>query len=128
MAAITTLRATIATVLTDNTLWQTFSFPPAAITANSVVISCADPYITPSNNSYTVAPLANFVINLFCPLLDNQGNLQYIENMIVSAFTLLAASSLVFNIGTVSAPAVMEAPSGALLTSSINLSILTSWS
>lgn len=128
-AAITTLRSTIAAALTDNTLWQVFSFPPPTITANSLVISPADPYISPTNNKYsTISPMANFVINLFCPLLDNQGNLQYMENMIVSAFSLLSASSIVFVIGDVSAPTVMDAPSGSLLTTTMNLSILTSWS
>jgi len=127
--AVGTLRASIATVLTDATLWSVYSFPPQTINANSCVISPADPYITPNNNSQSsISPLANFTISLFCPMLDNQGGLAYLEDMIVSAFTKLAASSIVFNVGTVSAPAVMDLPSGALLTSTLNISVLTSWS
>jgi hypothetical protein len=47
-AAISTLRATIAAALVDNALWSVFSFPPATPIVNSVVISPADPYVTPS--------------------------------------------------------------------------------
>ena len=128
-AAISTLRATIAAALVDNALWSVFSFPPATPIANSVVISPADPYVTPNNNSYnTIAPLANFNINIFVPLLDNQGNLNGIEEMVVALFTKLAASSLVYNIGSVGAPSVASLPSGDLLTCQVQVSVLTSWS
>ena len=128
-SAITTLRAGIAAALTDNTLYSVFSFPPATPIANSVIVSPADPYITPSNNSYnTIAPLANFQISILVPLLDNQGNLNGIEDNIVRVFNLLAASSYTYNVSDVSAPAVLNAVSGDLLTCSINISILTSWS
>ena len=128
-AAISTLRATIAAALVDNSLWSVFSFPPATPIANSVVISPSDPYVTPSNNSYnTVAPLANFNINIFVPLLDNEGNLNGIEDNVVRVFYLLAASSYTYNVTEVSAPAVLSAVSGDLLTCNINISVLTSWS
>jgi hypothetical protein len=129
MAAISTLRATIAAALVDNTKYSVFSFPPATPIVNSVVISPADPYITPSNNAYnTIAPLANFNINIFVPLLDNEGNLNGIEDMLVAVFNKLAASSIVYNVGTVSTPSVLAAPQGDLLTCSMSLSVLTSWS
>ena len=128
-AAISTLRATIAAAIVDNALWPVFSFPPATPIANSVVISPADPYVTPNNNSYnTIAPLANFNINIFVPLLDNQGNLNGIEEMLVALFNKLAASSIVYNVGDVSAPSVLNAASGDLLTCSMQVSVLTSWS
>jgi len=128
-AAISTLRATIATALTDNTLYSVFAFPPATPIVNSVVISPADPYITPSNNGRnTVAPLANFNLNIFVPLLDNEGNLNGIEEMVVAVFGKLAASSIVYNVGDVSAPSVMSAATGDLLTCSMQVSVLTSWS
>ena len=127
--AISTLRATIAAALVDNSLWSVFSFPPATPIVNSVVISPADPYVTPSNNSYnTIAPLANFNINIFVPLLDNEGNLNGIEDMLVALFNKLAASSIVYNVGEVSAPSVLNAASGDLLTCSLQVSVLTSWS
>ena len=129
MAAISTLRAGIAAALTDNTLYTVFSFPPTTPIANSIVISPGDPYITPSNNSYnTIAPMANLQVSIIVPLLDNQGNLNGIEDDILRVFNLLAASSYTYNVSEVSAPAVLNAVSGDLLTCSINISILTSWS
>ena len=129
MAAISTLRGTLATALTNNGVWSTFSFPPATLLANSVVVTPSDPYIVPSNNSQTsIAPLANFKILITTPAFDNQGNLLGIENFIVAVVTKLAASALVYNISSVSAPAIASVASGDLLTSEITVSILTSWS
>ena len=129
MAAISTLRATIADALVDNTKYSVFSFPPATPIVNSVVISPSDPYVTPNNNGRnTIAPLANFNINIFVPLLDNEGNLNGIEDLLVAVFNKLAASSIVYNVGDVSAPSVLNAASGDLLTCSMQVSVLTSWS
>jgi len=129
MTAISTLRGTIAEALIDNTLWSVFSFPPATPIANSIVVSPADPYVTPTNNGRnTIAPLANFNLNVFVPLLDNEGNLNGIEEMLVAMFNKLAASSIVYNVGDVSAPSVLNAASGDLLTCSMQVSVLTSWS
>ena len=129
MAAISTLRAGLASALTDNTLYSVFSFPPATPIANSVVISPSDPYISPSNGWHsTISPMANFTISIMVPLLDNEGNLNGIENDVVRVFNLLAASSYTYNVTDVSAPAVLNAVSGDLLTCNINVSILTNWS
>jgi hypothetical protein len=129
MAAITTLRGTLATDLTNAGVWSVFSYPPATLLANSVVITAGDPYIVPTNNDHiTLAPLANFRILMAVPALDNQGNLKGMEDFIVAVVTKLAASSLVLNISSVSAPAITSAASGDLLTSEITVSILTSWS
>ena len=125
--AVTTLRSTIATALDNPTVWQVFSFPPASPLANSVVVEPDDPYITPSNNQHiTIAPLANFRLKLYLPLLDNQGSLQDMETFIVGVFTKLAASSLTYNIGSVSGVSV-DTTAGDLLTTEIRLGILTSW-
>jgi hypothetical protein len=127
--AITTLRSTIAAALANNSVWSTFSFPPSTIVANSVVVAPADPYITPSNNSQAgISPLANFKIIMTVPMFDNASNLQGIEDTIVAVFGLLAASSIVFNVTAVSAPSVLTLPSGDLLTSDLQISVLTSWS
>ena len=126
--AVTTLRSTIATALSNPAVWQVFSFPPASPLANSVVVEPDDPYIVPSNNQHiTIAPLANFRLKLYLPLLDNQGSLESMENFIVDVFTKLAASSLNYNIGSVSGVSV-DTTAGDLLTTEIRLSILTSWS
>ena len=125
--AVTTLRSTIATALSNPAVWQVFSFPPASPLANSVVVEPDDPYIVPSNNQHiTIAPLANFRLKLYLPLLDNQGSLASMEDFIVDVFTKLAASSLKYNIGSVSGVSV-DTTAGDLLTTEIRLSILTSW-
>jgi hypothetical protein len=129
MAAVTTLRGTLATALTNAGVWSVFSYPPATLLANSVVVTPSDPYLVPSNNTQiTLSPLANFRVLMAVPAFDNQGNLRGMEDFIVAVVTKLAASSLVMNISSVSAPAITSAASGDLLTSEITVSILTSWS
>jgi hypothetical protein len=127
--ALTTLRTTIANALVDNTKYSTFAFPPATPIANSVIVSPSDPYLEPSNNSYnSISPMANFSIVMLVPLLDNEGNLNGIEDMVVAVFNKLSASSIVYKVGSVSAPSVLNAVSGDLLTCSMQVSVLTSWS
>jgi hypothetical protein len=128
-ASITTLRTTLATALIDNSLWSTFSFPPSVVLANSLIVSPDDPYLSPSNNARnTISPMANFRLILTVPLFDNEGNLNSIETNVVRVFNLLAASSLTYNVGSVSAPSVLNAASGDLLSCEMSVSILTSWS
>jgi len=128
-AAITTLRSTLATDLTNAGVWSVFAFPPATLLANSVVITPSDPYLTPSNNDYiTISPMANFKILMTKPALDNQGNLAGMEDYILAVVTKLAASSLVINISAISAPSIISAASGDLLISEITVNTLTSWS
>jgi hypothetical protein len=128
-APITTLRASLATALANNNVWNTYSFPPPTITANSVIVAPADNYITPSNNTNAgISPLANLKIIMTCPMLDNQGNLAGIETMACAVYNKLAASNIVMNIGSMSAPTVLSVQSGDLLTADFNISVLTSWS
>jgi len=128
-AAITTLRASLAAALANASVWNTYSFPPPTITANSVIVAPNDPYITPTNNTNAgIAPTANFKIIFNVPMLDNQGNLQGIESVAVAVFNKLAASSIVMNIAAMSAPSLLEVQSGTLLTASFDIQILTSWS
>jgi hypothetical protein len=129
MTAISTLRASIASSLVDDSLYQVFSYPPATPIANSVIVTPADPYIEPSNNQYnTIAPMANFKLTILVPLLDNEGNLNGIESMVVAVFNKLAASSIKYRIGSVSAPSVLTIASGDLLTCDLTVSTLTEWS
>jgi len=128
-APITTLRASLAAALANASVWSTYSFPPPTITANSVVIAPNDPYITPTNDTNLgISPMANFKIIFNVPLLDNQGNLNGIETFAVAVFNKLAASTIVMNIAAMSAPSVLDVPSGTLLTASFDIQILTSWS
>ena len=126
--AITTLRTTLATALVDNSRYSVFAFPPATVIANSVIISPADPYLTPTNNSQiSVSPMANLKVTMVVPLYDNEGNLNGIEDFIVTVFSKLAASSLVYNVSAVSAPSILQAASGDLLSCEMSVSILTRW-
>jgi hypothetical protein len=127
--AITTLRTTLATALVDNSRYSVFAFPPATVLANSVIISPDDPYITPTNNGQTsVSPMANLKVTLVVPLYDNEGNLNGIEDFIVTVFAKLAASGLVYNVSAVSAPTILNAGGNDLLSCEMSVSILTSWS
>ena len=126
---ITTLRATLATALTNASVWDTFSYPPSNFITNSVIISPADPYITPSNNTYAgISPMANFKIIINVSMFDNQGALVSIEDFIVAVFNKLAASSIVMNVSAVSAPSVLSVASGDYLSTEITINTLTSWS
>lgn len=129
MTAITTLRTTIATALADDTKYSVFAFPPATPIANSVVVApSSGDYLVPSNNQWaTVGPMANLEIRLYVPLLDNQGNLSGVEDMMVAVFNKLAASSLSFNVGSVTNVGSLETAAGDFLTATINISILTEW-
>ena len=127
-APITTLRTTIAAALADAS-YSTFAYPPSTMLANSVIVAPADPYLTPSNNSQaSISPMANFKIIVTIPMFDNEGNLQGIETTFCTVFNKLAASAIVFNITSVSAPSVLSVASGDLLTVDLQISVLTSWS
>jgi len=127
--AITTLRQTLATALTANTTYQVFSYPPATIQANSIVIIPDDPYLSPNNDSWaTVGPTANFKLLITVPLFDNQGNLQGIESAIITMFNALYSDdNISYNVGTVSQPQVLSVASGDLLSCEMSISLVTSW-
>ena len=130
MTAITTLRSTIAAAIQDDTKYSTYAFPPATPQINSVVVApSSGDYLVPSNNQYaTIAPMANLEIRLYVPLLDNQGNLSGIEDLMVAVFNKLAASSIKFNVGSVTGVGSVETAAGDFLTATINISTLTEWS
>jgi hypothetical protein len=131
--AVSTLRQTLATALTANTNYQVFAYPPATIQANSVIVVPDDPYLEPSNDSWaSVGPTANFKLIITVPLFDNQGNLQGIEEAVVTMFNALFTATendtIAYNVGTVSQPQVLNAASGDLLTCEMAISLVTSWS
>lgn len=129
MSAISTLRGTIATALTDNAVWQVFSFPPATPLANSIIVQPGDPYIEPSNDHYaTVKPRVHFKLVVIAPLFDNQGNLINIEDFYLRIVTKLNASTIQFTLGSFSAPAVLSGNAGDMLTGEVNISVLGDWS
>ena len=126
--AITQLRTTLAEALQDDSKYQVFAFPPATVLANSVIVSPDDPYLTPNNNQHiTISPTANFKVVMTVPLFDNEGNLNGIEDTVCSVFNKLSESSLTYNVSAISAPSVLNAASGDLLSCEMSVSILTSW-
>jgi len=129
VSAITTLRGTIAAALADNATWQVFSFPPASLLANSVVVQPGDPYIEPSNDHYkTIKPKVNFKLVVIAPMFDNQGNLTNIEDFYLNLVNKLEASSIAYSIDTFSAPAVLTGTQGELLSGEVSISVLSDWS
>jgi len=131
--AVSTLRQTLATVLTANTTYQVFAYPPATIQANSGIIIPDDPYLSPSNDSWaTVGTTANFKLMITVPLFDNAGNLQGIENAVVTMFNALYTATtndiISYNVGDISAPQVLSVASGDLLSCEMQISLMTSWS
>jgi len=128
-AAITTLRTTLASALTNNGVWSVFSYIPQSPIANSVVVVNDDPFIVVQSGQKTaIAPVARYRIYGLVPMLDNQGNQVNIEDFIVAIFAKLAASSLVMTVGSFSAPAILETPSGNLLQTEVGVEIISSWS
>lgn len=128
-AALTILRSTLATALTNDGVWSVFAYPPASPIANSIIIQPDDPYLEPSNNQYnSISPMANFKITSIVPMFDNQGNLADIETFIVAVFNKLATSGLNIKVGTLSAPTVLPVDAGQMLASELQISILTTWS
>jgi len=126
--AVTTLRSTLATELTNSGVWQVFAFVPVTPIPNSVIIQWDDPMLEPSNNSYsTVAPKANFKIICVVPMFDNQGNLTGVEDLLVGVFNKLASTTVLqVSIGDVSAPQVLSDVD--MLQVEMSVSIMTSWS
>lgn len=128
--AITTLRSTIAAALANAGVWQTFSFPPPNIMANSVIVAPADPYIVPANghfNQAAIRPQANFKIIMTEVAYDNQGNLAAIEDTMIAVFNKLANSAIVFSVTAISAPTILDAASGSLLMTEMQITVLTTW-
>ena len=62
------------------------------------------------------------------PMLDNQGNLAGLEEIMVGVFNKLAAAALNVRVENITEPAVLNLQSGDLLTAEMNISVLTSWS
>ena len=129
--ALTSLRSTIAAALENAGVWQTFSYPPATILANSVIVAAGDPYVVPANghfNQAAIRPQANFKIIMTIPALDNQGSLQAIEETMIAVFNKLANSAISFSVTAISAPSIMSLASGDLLTAEMQITVLTTWS
>jgi hypothetical protein len=121
-----TLRTTLAASIANPSMWSTYSFPPAQVTANSVSITPDDSYVEIINNNTALSCKVRFVLECAVPLFDNQGNLAGIEDLILALVPLINHTG--YTISNVSQPRIMALPSGDLLTCSIRIETLTSWS
>jgi len=61
-------------------------------------------------------------------MFDNQGNLTNIEDFYLRLVQLLDASSIAYTLGDFSAPAVLTATAGDLLSGEVTISVLSDWS
>ena len=96
--------------------------------ADSVVIDVDTPYVVASNGVQDLlGPLANFKIICYVPSLDNAGNLQGVETMMVAVWNKLATSGISIRAQSISL-GHFAGPSGELTAAEISLSILTTWS
>ena len=126
--AITQLRSTLATALSNPSVWQVFAFPPASPLANSVIIQPDDPYISPTNQQWNaISPMAHFIITMIVPNFDNQANFQGIEDFMVAVFNKLSTSGLSIQVGDVSGVKVLGVDAGQMLSADMQIGILTSW-
>ena len=128
--AVTTLRSTIASVLSNPGVWQVFDHIPTTLQPNAVYVSWDDPMLDPSNNDFnTVGPSANFKITMVVPMFDNLGNLNGIEDMLVGVFNKFADDNILhIKIGSVSTPSVLSAGASEYLVSELSISTITTWS
>lgn len=124
--AITTLRDTLKTALTNTGVWQIFGYVPSNVIADSVIIQPDDPYIVPNNNQWvTIEPTVRYKIVAVVAYRDNQGNLNQLEDYAVQIFNKLSVTNLPIVVGSVSAPIVVEGSN--LLMCEIPITVLSSW-
>lgn len=127
--AITQLRSTLATALSNPSVWQVFAFPPASPLANSVIIQPDDPYISPTNQQWnSISPMAHFIVTMIVPLFDNQGNLQGIEDFMVQVFNKLSTAGFGIQVGEISGVKTLGVDAGQMLSADMQIGVLTSWS
>ena len=128
-AALTTLRGTLATALTNAGVWSIASWPVPTPIADLVVVDADDPYLTVSNGvPDLLGPLAHFKIRGYVAALDNQGSLTAIETMIIAIWGKLAASALTIQSDKTVRLGSFTSPSGELTVCEFPIAILTTWS
>lgn len=117
------VRQDLAAAITDDTQWQTFSYPPDSPTANSVIITPGSPWITPltiGNKAVTV----NYRIKVCANTADNQGELTRLEDFITDIIGLLPEWTI---LKSVSAPQELQVGTAYLTVSDIDLEVAVSF-
>lgn len=117
------VRADLATAITDNTQWQTFAYPADTPTSNSVIITPGSPWVEPLTIG-NKAVRVNFRIKVCVNTADNQGELTKLENFVTSILDLLP-SWAVFK--SVSAPQELQVGTAYLTVSDIDVEVAVSF-
>lgn len=113
------VRTNLATALTDDTKWQTFSYPPDNPLPNSVMILPGQPWIVP----YTVGNKAvkvAYTIKVCVNTADNQGELTKLEDFLTDIIDLLP-DWVIFR--SVSAPQELQVGTNYLTVSDIYVEV-----
>jgi hypothetical protein len=117
------VRADLATALTDDTQWQTFSYPPDNPLPNSVMILPGQPWIVP----YTVGNKAvkvGYTIKVVVNTADNQGELTKLEDFLTDIIAALP-DWVIFR--SVSAPQELQVGTAYLTVSDIYVEVAVSF-
>jgi len=117
------VRADLATAITDNNQWQTFAYPADTPTANSVIITPGSPWVEPLTIG-NKAVRVNFRIKVCVNTADNQGELTRLENFVTSILDLLPTWA-VFK--SVSAPQELQVGTAYLTVSDIDVEVAVSF-
>ncbi len=117
------VRADLATAITDNNQWQTFAYPADTPTANSVIITPGSPWVEPLTIG-NKAVRVNFRIKVCVNTADNQGELTKLENFVTSILDLLPTWA-VFK--SVSAPQELQVGTAYLTVSDIDVEVAVSF-
>jgi hypothetical protein len=117
------VRADLATAITDNTQWQTFAYPADAPTANSVIITPGSPWVEPLTIG-AKAVRVNFRLKVCVNTADNQGELVRLENFVTSIIDLLPTWAV---LKSVSAPQELQVGTAYLTVSDIDLEVAVSF-
>jgi len=117
------VRADLATAITDNAQWQTFAYPPEAPTANSVIITPGSPWVQPltiGNKAVKVYYRIKVCVNT----ADNLGELTKLENFITDLIAQLPDWAV---LKSVSAPQELQVGTAYLTVSDLDIEVAVSF-
>lgn len=117
------VRADLATALTDDSQWQTYAYPPDSPTSNSVIITPASNWVQPlaiGNKSVTVAYRIKVCVNT----ADNQGELTKLEDFVTAILDQLPPWAI---LKSVSGPQELQVGTAYLTVSDIDVEVAVSF-
>ena len=117
------VRADLATALTDDTKWQTFSYPPDNPLPNSVMILPGNPWMQPYAVG-TKSVRVGYTIKVVVNTADNQGELTKLEDFLTDLIQMLP-DWVIFR--SVSAPQELQVGTAYLTVSDIYVEVAVSF-